>query len=336
MPAVVDPLAAKYDLGRNIGSAPVGQVFVAVCLETGFSKAVEIINPRVSKHGTESIAVKVMRKCSHPNIIVLEDVIKSLSGLALVFPVFDMDLRTLIRSRRRAPCEFPGCYRLRICHVIWFGLAYLHSLHIMRKDVKPANVLVRFGSKVHAVLADIGLASDASTPSIVAGSLASDELLIAHVCTDTYVAPELLAVRAWQQASHGPVVDVWSASVIVFEVASLQRRLGVWASIQDQLLDIGCRLGSVPEFYASHVPREKVASHSLDPHTAVMCEPSVDIVRLGLQWDACARGHPQRMLHNYKFGSLSMYVADRSIRLRGTQSIQVAWGQEPSLHRRGM
>ena len=74
MPPVVDPLAAKYDLRRKIGSGSMGQVFVAVCLEIGFSKAVKIITYRVQKKGTESIEVDVLRKCSHPNIIVLQEV----------------------------------------------------------------------------------------------------------------------------------------------------------------------------------------------------------------------------------------------------------------------
>ena len=75
-------------------------------------------------------------------------------------------------------------------HELLNGLARLHACGVVHRDVKPAHILVRFELKVRAVLADFGLAPDTSTnPSNVAGSLAMDELLTAHVCTDTYVAP---------------------------------------------------------------------------------------------------------------------------------------------------
>ena len=69
---------------------------------------------------------------------------------------------------------------------------------------------------VRAVIGDVGLGATAS-------SSAAGEAHTAHVCTDGYVPPEVLHGRSNRDESavYGLPVDVWSAGVVTFEVATL-------------------------------------------------------------------------------------------------------------------
>ena len=69
---------------------------------------------------------------------------------------------------------------------------------------------------VRAVIGDVGLGAMAS-------SSAAGEAHIAHVRTDGYAPPEVLHGRPNRDESavYGLPVDVWSAGVVTFEVATM-------------------------------------------------------------------------------------------------------------------
>ena len=69
---------------------------------------------------------------------------------------------------------------------------------------------------VRAAIGDVGLGAMAS-------SSAAGEAHTAHVCTDGYVPPEVLHGRSNRDESavYGLPVDVWSAGVVTFEVATM-------------------------------------------------------------------------------------------------------------------
>ena len=117
------------------------------------------------------LEVNVLQKCSHPNIIALEEHYYKYDhkDSALVFRAYDMDLRKLLMRRRDTPDEFPPEHRRKISSGLWTGLAYLHSVSIVHRDVNPANVMLRYGLTIQTALADMGLAADMSMPSSVAG-----------------------------------------------------------------------------------------------------------------------------------------------------------------------
>ena len=126
-----------------------------------------------------------------------------------------------MRLRAACPEDFPEEQRTSICRDVFRGLAYLHDCGIMHRDIKPANIFVRFDQVVHAVLVDVGL-------GLMTSSSAAEEVHTAHVCSDGYVAPELLQLRSdgVGSAPYGRPVDVWSAGVVMFEVATMNASLG--------------------------------------------------------------------------------------------------------------
>ena len=137
----------------------------------------------------------------------------------MVFRAYDLDLRSFLHRRRDSPDDYPTEHKVLIPGQMWVGLAYLHSISIVHRDIKLANILIRFGSRIQAVLADMGLAVDLSLslPSTVAGDDGAGDLT-ARVCSGGYVTPELVMVRKRESASYGPAVDVWSGAVVTQDI----------------------------------------------------------------------------------------------------------------------
>ena len=99
-----NPVYAKYDLTCKIGFGSYGVVYEATCRATGIAKAIKGIDPSVRKSGSDSVEVQVLKKCEHPNVIRLEEVIDIAPGrsaIALVFSAYDTDLAKVLRFRRR-------------------------------------------------------------------------------------------------------------------------------------------------------------------------------------------------------------------------------------------
>ena len=187
-----------------------------------------------------------------------------------MFDAYDMDLKCLLRLRQECPEEFPDGMRTSICKHVFLGLAYLHDRCIMHRDIKPANIFVRFGLLVNAVLGDVGLGSITSSP-------AADDVHTAHVCSDGYVAPELLAARRDRTGSamYGRPVDIWSAGVVLFEVATLDPFLEPGHMT---LGGIARRIGSPPADYG---PVPAVVTNGLETS---LCEHWLVLGLMCLEW----------------------------------------------------
>ena len=163
----------------------------------------------------------------------------------------------------------------------------------MHRDIKPANILIRFGLLIQAVLTDMGLAVDTSLPSHVAGDAVVSNLT-AHVCSTGYTAPELLAVRKDESAEYGPSVDVWSATVVAFEVFTLRNFISR-RSNEDEMWIIGCRLGNVPKIYEARVSRYISSTCEIRPciplYTKLVEEQWQSLLALCLTWTLGEKGH---------------------------------------------
>ena len=289
-----DPLYVKYHLATQIGFGSYGTVFDATCRATGIAKAIKGLDPNVRKCGSDSVEIEVLKWCNHPNVIRLDEVIGGVPGrdvIALVFAAYDTDLMKHLRLRRGFPDGFPMQHRYCITKGIWNGLQYMHSMEILHRDLKPANILITFGVEVRAVLADMGLACDASKskPNTVVGDDSGMQChRTANVCTNAYVAPELLCAK--HQASdtqhYGLAIDVWAAGAVSFEIACLQRYCRSASSPVQQFSDIVRRLGKPPNHFG-RIPEafQTVCRRSISSTAITLEEPWLTVVGMGLQWN---------------------------------------------------
>ncbi|GLD95891.1 hypothetical protein PINS_up004569 [Pythium insidiosum] len=105
----------------------------------------------------------------------------------------------------------PGRIQLYAAELV-AGLAHLHSLEIIYRDLKPENVLI--AKDGHVVLVDFGLStyskkSDGSRTHSLAGS-------------PEYIAPEVLAAAEAKgsEVVYDKACDWWSLGILIFEMYS--------------------------------------------------------------------------------------------------------------------
>jgi len=84
------------------------------------------------------------------------------------------------------------------------GLGHLHAKGVVHRDLKPENILIERNPLFKVIIADFGIAK-----------VANDTTLLQTFCGSLkYAAPEVFPGLS---PGHGPLVDIWSLGVIVFE-----------------------------------------------------------------------------------------------------------------------
>ncbi|KAL6425910.1 hypothetical protein ACFW04_008906 [Cataglyphis niger] len=194
------PLRLHYTVGHVIGDGNFAVVRHCIHKSTGAEYAMKIVD-KYKCQGKETMLaseVAILRQVCHPNIISLIAEQETTDQLFLVMElVKGGDLFDAIA----AATKFSEAEASVMIGHLTSALAYLHSHHIVHRDVKPENLLVEMdGSHVRCLkLGDFGLAQVVREP-------------LYTVCgTPTYVAPEILA-----ETGYGLKIDVWAAGVILY------------------------------------------------------------------------------------------------------------------------
>jgi len=109
------------------------------------------------------------------------------------------------------------CMEILMC--VFSGLAHLHSLNIVHRDVKAENVVLQ---KHHAVLIDFGISADVNDA----------EEMIRPVGSPGYAAPEVIAVKPQR---YNEKVDVFASGILVYFM--LYRALPFWSDDHEEMLN---------------------------------------------------------------------------------------------------
>ncbi|MEU0727986.1 serine/threonine-protein kinase [Streptomyces sp. NPDC006140] len=127
------------------------------------------------------------------------DAAEALDGL----PWIVMELvrgESLRETLRRGPVDVPEAARIGLA--VLGALRAAHSVGIVHRDVKPANVLLETGTD-RVVLTDFGIAHVRGEDSLTAGGESVGSL--------EFVAPERMSGRI-----AGPASDLWSLGVLLY------------------------------------------------------------------------------------------------------------------------
>eukprot|EP00951_Prasinocladus_malaysianus_P029897 scaffold278474_cov28-Prasinocladus_malaysianus.AAC.1 len=114
--------------------------------------------------------------------------------------------------------HFGMCFRSIVAFVP--GLAYLHSMRTVHRDIKGANLLVEKNGRVK--LADFGMAKQMVEHMSVTRSFKGSAFWMASAFSakSNIMLAALAAPEVIRQRGHGVAADIWSVGCTVLEMAT--------------------------------------------------------------------------------------------------------------------
>ena len=142
---------------------------------------------------------KVLRQMDHPFIVNLHYAFQNSKHLYLVLEYCpNGDLSDLLEKLGKFSEKLAKFYMAETV----LAIEYLHSLDIVYRDLKPANILL--DTQFHIKLADFGLAKENV-------ALVDPNMTLAG--SPAYLAPEIVA-----RAGAGKTADIYGLGVLLFEL----------------------------------------------------------------------------------------------------------------------
>jgi len=151
---------------------------------------------------------RLLRQLKHPNIVRYVDFVVQGCQIGIVMQYLNGgDLRCRILQAREGTCTIGECEVWRWLLQVASALHYLHSEHVIHRDVKPANIFLASDGK-RAVLGDLGIAR------VLAHC---DARAVTQIGTPGYLAPEV-----WLGKRYSCAADVYSLGCTVYELVELR------------------------------------------------------------------------------------------------------------------
>jgi len=177
----------RYRLERVLGRGGMGVVWHAWDPLLERAVAIKLLHPDIVEHAGARLMreARTLAKLQHPNVIAVHDVGDVDGELFIATELIDGE--TLDKWQQgRPPAEILDAYAQAAR-----GLAAVHALGLVHRDVKPSNILVSRDGRVR--VGDFGLAIASEVDEVSGGVRRSDPKLTsdgAIVGTPAYMAPE--------------------------------------------------------------------------------------------------------------------------------------------------
>ncbi|KAL0079683.1 kinase-like domain-containing protein [Phycomyces blakesleeanus] len=232
--------------------------------------------------------LQIMRLVDHPNVCRLKSYfynqVENKEDEVYLNLVMEYVPDTLYRATRHyAKMKQPmPMFRVQIyMYQVIRSLAYIHSLGICHRDIKPQNVLLNVDSAV-CKMCDFG-----SAKILVPG-----EPNVSYICSRYYRAPELI----FGATNYAITIDLWSTGCVMAELILGQPFFPGDSGI-DQLVEIIKILGTpskqeIAAMNASYVEHKfpQIKPHPLQKIFSSATIEAVDLLSRLLQY------HPQRRI----------------------------------------
>ncbi|KAL8674428.1 MAG: hypothetical protein Q9168_001161 [Polycauliona sp. 1 TL-2023] len=195
----------KYTLGdfaiqRTLGTGSFGRVHLVQSKHNGrfyavkVLKKVQVVKMKQVEHTNDER--RMLQKVKHAFLVTLWGTFQDSKNLYMVMDFVEGgELFSLLRKSQRFPNPVAKFYAAEVT----LALDYLHSMHIIYRDLKPENLLLdRHG---HLKITDFGFAKE--VPDITW-----------TLCgTPDYLAPEVVSSKGYNKS-----VDWWSLGILIFEM----------------------------------------------------------------------------------------------------------------------
>lgn len=198
---------AFYDLRSGVlGQGAFAVVKRAVERSTGDHYAVKIIDKKKVMHGMAvQREIDILKKVQHENIVSLKAFFEDERNFYLVMDLVDGgDLMDFVTNNGPIPEDATR----EIARQVFAAVAYMHSMSISHRDIKPDNILIAQDEPVIVKVSDFGLAKIAK----------SGTHLQTFCGTLAYLAPEVLARKHDNTKSivYSDKVDIWSIGCMLY------------------------------------------------------------------------------------------------------------------------
>ena len=216
---------------KIIGSGSFGTVYQATIAETGETVAIKkVLQDKKYKNREHQI----LQIIDNENLIKLKQAFFTEGEkheelyLNVVMEFIPETLSKLIRQYYKSKIQMPMMIVKLYSYQMFRGLAYLETIGICHRDIKPQNVLI--DPTTHALkICDFGSAK----------KLVKGEPNIAYICSRYYRAPELI----FGLTNYTNTIDVWSTGCVIAEMV-LGYPIFHGESSVDQLVEIIKILGT--------------------------------------------------------------------------------------------
>jgi serine/threonine protein kinase len=212
-------LGGKYRIERFLGAGAFGEVYLATHLKLEARRALKLLSRSQSGLASTEIAefrdrftleAQLGARLKHDRLVQIFDFEEIGDELLLVMEyAAGGSLADRMKALKQSEQIISVSEVERIGLETAEGLAVIHALDVVHRDLKPGNLLL--DAQEHVKIADLGLAqvSGGSSSRSQLGSLARP-----HPGTPAYMSPE-------QETSPGylrPASDVYALGIILFEL----------------------------------------------------------------------------------------------------------------------
>ncbi|GMH15259.1 hypothetical protein Nepgr_017100 [Nepenthes gracilis] len=193
----------KYELLNELGKGSYGAVYKARDIKTSELVAIKVISLVEGEEGYEEIRgeIEMLQQCSHPNVVRY---FGSYQGEEYLWIVMEYcgggSVADLMNVTEEPLQEYQIAY---ICREALKGLAYLHSIFKVHRDIKGGNILLTEQGEVK--LGDFGVAAQLTRTMSKRNTF---------IGTPHWMAPEVI-----QESRYDGKVDVWALGVSAMEMA---------------------------------------------------------------------------------------------------------------------
>ncbi|KAL8161458.1 hypothetical protein V2J09_012947 [Rumex salicifolius] len=193
----------RYELLEELGKGSYGAVYKARDLRTSELVAVKVISLVEGEEGYEEIRgeIEMLQQCSHPNVVRY---FGSYQGEEYLWIVMEYcgggSVADLMNVTEEPLDESQIAF---ICREALKGLAYLHSIFKVHRDIKGGNILLTEQGEVK--LGDFGVAAQLTRTMSKRNTF---------IGTPHWMAPEVI-----QESRYDGKVDVWALGVSAIEMA---------------------------------------------------------------------------------------------------------------------